>query len=168
MCLWFVIIASNIWTRRAIIVSQRHLKTYRHSWSFIFSPYSFEKMAQAPAPAINWVHVRRKETPNSFLLEHSDGDGDRCFCLPWRSALYLEQFMQSSPEQSIMNCLAFHGSRNGGVFLKQLCRRLLMVRHISKSASGIYVHIGSPGQRSNPSFGIFKKRSWVTWHIIYF
>ena len=65
MCLWFVIIASNIWTRRAIIVSQRHLKTYRHS--FIFSPYSFEKMAQAPAPAINWVHVRRKETPNSFL-----------------------------------------------------------------------------------------------------
>ena len=118
MCLWFVIIASNIWTRRAIIVSQRHLKTYRHSWSFIFSPYSFEKMAQAPAPAINWVHVRRKETPNSFLLEHTDDDEDGCFCLPCRSALYLEQFMQNSPEQ-----LHFYHELLGFLRVKR-CRRV--------------------------------------------
>ena len=39
---------------------------------------------------------------------------------------------------STINCLAFYGSRDVGMFLKLLCSRSLMVRHISKSASGIY------------------------------
>ena len=64
-----------------------------------FTPYSFENMAQAPTPVINWVHVRRKVTPSSFLLEDTYDAEDGCFCLPCRSALYLEQYMQNSPEQ---------------------------------------------------------------------
>ena len=38
-------------------------------------------MAQAPAPVINWVHVCRKETLNSFLLEHADDAEDGCLDL---------------------------------------------------------------------------------------
>ena len=52
---------------------------------------------------------------------------------------------------STMNCLAFYGSRDVGVFLKLLFSRLVMVRYISKSASGKSIFIlAALGKEASP------------------